>query len=149
MNEIYTRTMEIGSSSVDLYDNIRPAAMLQMLQELGTDHAAVLHMDRDYLVEEYHACWILARVWYRVTRPLHAGEQLTISTWHRGASSLIVYRDYDLFVGNEQVGEAVAAWVVADIDNRKMLRPSSIENIAVSAPPEQVKERQLRLIRCP
>ena len=78
MNEIYTRTMEIGSSSVDLYDNIRPAAMLQMLQELGTDHAAVLHMDRDYLVEEYHACWILARVWYRVTRPLHAGEQLTI-----------------------------------------------------------------------
>ena len=149
MNEIYTRTMEIGSSSVDLYDNIRPAAMLQMLQELGTDHAAVLHMDRDYLVEEYHACWILARVWYRVTRPLHAGEQLTISTWHRGASSLIVYRDYDLFVGNEQVGEAVAAWVVADIDNRKMLRPSSIENIAISAPPDQVKERQLRLIRCP
>ena len=143
MNEIYTRTMEIGTASVDLYDNIRPAAMLQML------HAAVLHMDRDYLVEEYHACWILARVWYRVTRPLHAGERLTISTWHRGASSLIVYRDYDLKVGNETVGEAVAAWVVADIDNRKMLRPSSIENIAISTPPEQVKDRQLRLIRCP
>lgn len=149
MNEIYTRTMEIGTAAVDLYDNIRPSAMLLMLQEMGTDHAAIQHMDRDYLVEEYHACWILARVWYQVTRPLHAGEQLTIKTWHRGASSLIVYRDYDMFVGNEQVGQAVAAWVVADTDSRKMLRPSSIENIAVSKPPEQVKERQLRLIRCP
>lgn len=149
MNEIYTRTVEIGSATVDLYDNIRPSAMLQLLQELGTDHSAVLHMDRDYLVEEYHACWMLARVWYRVTRPLHAGELLTIRTWHRGASSLIVYRDYDLFVGNEQVGEAVAAWVVADIGSRKMLRPSAIENIAVSNPPEQVKDRQLRLIRSP
>lgn len=149
MNEIYTKTFEIGSSFVDLYDSIRPSAMLQLLQEMGTDHAAILHMDRDYLVEQYHACWILARVWYQMKRPLHAGEQLTIRTWHRGAGSLIVYRDYDLLVGSEAVGEAVAAWVVADIDDRKMLRPSSIENIAISKPPEQVKDRQLRLIRNP
>ena len=37
MNEIYTRTMEIGTAAVDLYDNIRPSAMLQMLQEMGTE----------------------------------------------------------------------------------------------------------------
>ena len=52
MNEIFTRTVEIGSSTVDLYDNIRPSAVLQLLQEMGTDHAAALHMDREYLVEE-------------------------------------------------------------------------------------------------
>ncbi len=149
MNEIYTKTFEIGTSAVDLYDNIRPSSMLQLFQEMGTDHAALLHMDRDYLVEHYHACWILARVWYQVNRPIHAGEMLTIKTWHRGAESLIVYRDYDLLVGDEPVGEAVAAWVVADIENRKMLRPSAIENIAVSKPPEQVKQHQLRLIRSP
>ena len=149
MNETYTKTFEIGTSFVDLYDNIRPSAMLQLLQEMGTDHAEIQHMNRDYLVEAYHACWILARVWYQVKRPIHAGELLTIKTWHRGAGSLIVYRDYDLSVGNESVGEAVAAWVVADIEDRKMLRPSSIENIAVAKSPEQVKERQLRLIRSP
>lgn len=149
MNEVYSKTVEIGTAAVDLSDNIRPSSLLQLLQEMGTDHAALQHMDRDYLVENYHACWILARVWYQVKRPLHAGELLTIRTWHRGAGSLIVYRDYDLFVGEEPVGEAVAAWVVADIDDRRMLRPSAIENIAVSRAPATVKERQLRLIRCP
>ncbi len=146
MNETYRKNFEIGTTMVDCYNHCRPAAILDILQELGTDHAEVLNMSRDYLVDNYHACWILARVWYRLSRPLLAGEALTGVTWHRGAGGLIVYRDTDLYVGEEYVGEAVAAWVVADLESRKMLRPKNIASIVHSGIPETVKEKELRLI---
>ncbi|MDD6024315.1 MAG: thioesterase [Oscillospiraceae bacterium] len=149
MNEIFTKSFHIGTPSVDRYNQMRPSALLSCFQEMATEHAEVLKIHRDYLVENYNACWILARTWFRLSRPIRAGEDLTITTWHRGAGGLVIYRDYDLFVGEECVGEAVGAWVVADVDSRKMLRPASIENLADSPRPEQVKKKLLRLIRTP
>lgn len=149
MNETYTKQFQISTTSMDRYGHCRPSALLEIIQELASDHSDALRINRDYLVENYNACWILARVWYRLERPLYAGQTLTATTWHRGAGGLIVYRDTDLYVGKEFVGEAVGAWVVADLESRKMLRPGSVENIADSPVPQRVKDRQLRLIRTP
>jgi acyl-ACP thioesterase len=149
MNEIYTKDFFIRTTETDLYDIVRPSALLGYLQEMATSHAVLLHIDRDYLVEHYNACWILVRTWFRLLRPLKVGETLTISTWHRGAGGLTIYRDYDLYVGQEQVGEATAAWVIADLQSRKMLRPAAVENMASSPVPDTVKDKQLRLIKTP
>lgn len=149
MDAFYQRSFPITSSEVDVHGDCRPAALLSFFQDLATDHAAALHMDRDYLMADYHAIWMLVRVWYRLSRPLRMGEEVTIRTWHRGAGGLIVYRDFDLYVDGVPVGEAVSAWVVADVESRKMLRPGSVQNIAMSPVPDTVKDKQLRLIRAP
>lgn len=149
MQEIYSRNIQVQTTDTDLYDNLRPGALLQYFQDLGTAHAVILNIGRDYLVEKYHACWILARVWYRLSRPIHAGEIMRVDTWHRGASGIIFNRDFDIFVGDEHVGEGVSAWVVADIEDRKMLRPSSIDTIAGAKVSDRAKDRQLKLIREP
>lgn len=148
-HEMLEQNFTITSTEVDAYGNCRPAALLQFFQDLATDHADRLNMGRDYLTREYHAVWMLARVWYRLDRPLHMGETVTIRTWHRGAGGLIVYRDFDLTVDGKPVGEAVSAWIVADIESRKMLRPTGVEHIASAPVPETVKDRQLKLIRTP
>lgn len=147
MHETYERSFTIASTETDLCGNLRPSALLGYLQDMATDHAEILGIERDYLLEEYHAVWILVRTWYKLLRPLKMGQTLRIKTWHRGAKSLTVYRDFDFYVGEEYVGEAVAAWVIADIDSRKMLRPGSVPHMAQSPVPEAVKEKQLRLIR--
>lgn len=149
MNHIYTKNFTVGTTQVDLFDHCSPGTFLQVFQDIATEHAAILNFGRDYLVEHYHACWIIARVWYRLNRPIMVGETVTIHTWHRGAQGFTVNRDFDLYVGEEYVGEAVEAWVVADIENRKMLRPSKIETLAAAIPPETVKDIRLMPIRCP
>lgn len=149
MSEIYTRNVQIQTTDTDLYDNLRPAALLQYFQDLGTAHATILNIGRDYLVEKYHACWILARVWFRLARPIHAGELVRMDTWHRGASGIIFYRDFELYIGDELVGEGVSSWVVADIETRKMLRPSNIDTIAEARVAQRAKDKQLKLIREP
>ena len=149
MNETYERTFPITASEVDVYGNCRPAAFLSFFQDLATEHAELARVDRDYLMENYGAFWMLVRVWYRLSRPLKMGEEVTVRTWQRGAGGLIVYRDFDLIVDGELVGEAVSAWVVAEVESRKMLRPGSVQNIAMAPVPEHVKEKQLKLIRAP
>ena len=149
MHEYFEKTYTIRSTDVDIFGICRPSALLSFFQDLATDHALALHMDQDYLTEKYNAAWLLVRMWYRLERPLRMGEQITFRTWHRGAGGLILYRDFDLFAGEEPVGEAVSAWVVADRDNRKMLRPGLVENIAASPVPAVTKDRQLKLIRTP
>ena len=149
MHEYYERNFTVRSSDADARGLCRPSALLCFLQDMATEHAAILDIERDYLVKEYHAAWLLVRSWFRLDRPLRQDETVTIRTWHRGAGGLIIYRDFDLTVDGVPVGEAVTAWVVADLTTRKMLRPKSIEHIALSPVPETVKDRQLRLIRTP
>lgn len=149
MCEIYSREIEIQTTDTDFYDNLRPGAILQYFQAVGTAHAAQLNMGRDYLVEKYHASWILVRVWYHVLRPIHAGEIMRMDTWHRGASGIIFNRDFEMYIGEEKVGEGISAWVVADVDTRKMLRPSAIDTIAGAQVPQRVGNKQLKLIREP
>ncbi len=149
MNESLERSFLITSTEVDVFGNCCPSAFLSFFQDLATEHAGLIGADREYLMEEYGAIWMLVRVWYQIRRPLKMDEELTIRTWQRGAGGLIVYRDFDLFVGDEYVGEAVSAWVVANAESRKMLRPSSVENIATAPVPDNVKEKQLKLIHTP
>ena len=149
MHEVFEMKYTIRSTDVDIFGNCRPSALLCVFQDMATDHSRIAGMDQDILTERYNAAWLLVRMWYRLERPLRMGEELSLRTWHRGAGGLIVYRDFDLTVNGQSVGEAVSAWVVADRENRKMLRPSLVECIASSPVPENVKERQLKLIKTP
>ena len=63
---------------------------------------------------KYNLFWMLARLWYRLDRPLKWGERVTVRTWHRGGKGASTYRDFDLLVNGQPVGEAVSLWVLAD-----------------------------------
>lgn len=149
MHSTYTKTIVVQATDTDLYNNLRPCALLKYFQELGGDHADLLGMSREALVANHHASWILVRVWFRLHRPIHAGEALRIDTWHREVKGVTFYRDFSLYIGGEAVGTGVSAWVIADITTRRMLRPGSIEAIAASRPPQQVFSLQLKPIRSP
>ncbi len=150
MQAIFEKTFTIRSTEVDADSNCRPSAILGFFQELATDHAEDLGITRDYLVENYHAVWLLSRVWMRLDRPLKMGETITVRTWHRGAEKLFMYRDFDILSQGNVVGEGVSAWIVADLADRKMLRPSSVERIVDSPfPAEKRKSLQLKSLHRP
>lgn len=149
MYEVYEKTIRVDSSDGDRYDRLRPSALLRYFQDVGTEHTLLVGMDRDYLVSEYHGCWLLTRVWFRLERPIFSGEDIRVETWHRGVSGIQVYRDFRICCGNAVVGQAASAWVVADVENRKMLRPQSIPAIAEAPVPEGVENHLLKLIRAP
>ena len=116
----------IDSRDVDPWNHCRPSALMGILQEAAVAAASALRASREEMLEKYGLFWMLARMWYRLDRSLGWNETLTIRTWHRGGSGASSYRDFDLFVGEEPVGEAVSVWVLADAKTHRLARMSRI-----------------------
>jgi len=102
------------------------------------------------MTAQHGVVWMMARMYLRLFRPIVYGDELRMSTWHRGVDkSPIVLRDFDIFVGSERVGEAVISWIVASLATRKLVKPSSIPMIAESPKPAQVKDITPAKIKTP
>jgi len=117
---------KIDSRFVDGHNHCRPSAMLGLLQEAATLAARALNVHRDVLMRDYNLFWMIARIWVRLERPLRWNEDILVRTWHRGGKGVSMYRDFDIFVGDERVGEGVSIWVLANCDTRKVARLSDV-----------------------
>ena len=111
---VYECEYMVDSRDIDPWYHCRPSGLMGMLQEAATQAACALHVSRDEMLERYNSFWMLARLWYRLDVPLSWGDTVHIRTWHRGGRGASTYRDFDLFVNGQPVGEAVSTWVLAD-----------------------------------
>ena len=140
----------IDSRDIDGLGHCRASALMGHLQEAATQAAEVGGFTRQLLLERYGAFWMLTRAWVKLDRPLKWEEELTIRTWHRGTGhGAVLYRDFDLFVGEEPVGEAVTAWVLADLNTRRLLRLKTIAELEDTQGADCCKDVLLRKLHCP
>ena len=142
-------TYPVDSRDVDKWYNCRPSGLLGILQEAAVSAACQLHASREEMVEKYNLFWMMARLWYRLDRPLKWGERVTVRTWHRGGKGASTYRDFDLLVNGVPVGEAVSLWVVADADTHRLGRMSGIQEFQGTDGGELCKKKTLAHLRMP
>lgn len=116
----------VRASESGIYYQCRPSGVLEMLQEAATQAAEDIHLSGPETAARYGAIWMIARGAYRLNRPLMWNERVTIRTWHRGDKGPILYRDFSIFADGRPAGEAVTAWVLTDIESRKLLRMSAV-----------------------
>ena len=146
---VYEREYRVDSRETDPWYNCRPSGVLGFLQEAATAAACALHASRDEMLYKYNAFWMLARVWYRLDEPLKWGDRLRIRTWHRGGRGASSYRDFDLFVNDAPVGEAVSLWVLANAQTHKLVRMAGIEEFQGTDGGALCKTRLLNKVRMP
>lgn len=139
----------VNSRDTDLFDHCRPSALLSLFQEAATAAAVDLGVSREEMLERHNAFWMLARMWYRLDRPLRWNETVRIRTWHRGGKGASMYRDFDLFEGEKRVGEAVSTWVLADAATHKPLRLSNLSEFQGTSGEGLCKDRLLTKVRLP
>jgi len=150
MREILKKTVTLTASDVDCHGLLRLSALLSYLQNMATEHALLLEIDGEKMIREYNAVWMLARLHLALARPIAYPDELTIRTYHRGATrAAAIYRDFDLFVGDELIGEATMSWVLADIRERRIIKPGSIPPVADSPRPAAVKDLIPEKIKTP
>lgn len=149
MGVFYEMTCHVGAADAGIYTQCRPSGVLNLLQEAATEAACAFHASGPEMLEKYNALWMVTRMWYRLDRPLLWNQQVTVRTWHRADRGAMLYRDFDLFVDGEPVGEAVSAWVLADADDRRLIKMSTIEDVMRTGGGELCKQRKLTKVRMP
>ena len=145
----YTHQSRVDSRDVDGLGRCKASALLGHLQEAATRAAEAGGFGRGAFLTGHGAFWMLTRMWYRLERPLHWDEVISIRTWHRGGKSALMYRDFDLYCGAEQVGEAVSAWVLASLEDRRLLRLSTIGELDGTDGGSLCKSRTLNRLHLP
>ncbi len=149
MGVFYETTAHIGAGEAGLCCQCRPAGVLTLIQEAAAEAACAFHASGPEMLEKYNALWMVTRMWYRLERPLLWDERVTIRTWHRADRGAALYRDFDLLVDGAPVGEAVSLWVLVDADSRRLLRLSTVAEIAATGGEELCKTRKLTRVRMP
>ena len=128
----YSGSFLIASTDTDASYACRPSALLAYLQEVITEHAGFVGVSRDDMLAKYNCYWMVLRIQVKLERPVIWGETLRIELTVRRPAGTRLYRDCELFVGQEKVGEASTEWVLANHSTR---RPVNLENF-----PELPKE---------
>ncbi len=151
MDTILTLDFEIDSREADMHGLCRASGLLNFMQQGATVHAEQLGFAREVLMERYGAFWITARIHIRLWQPLQYEDILTLSTWPRPARGAAVYRDYDFYVGDKQIGEAVTMWAIMQKDTRSLMRPNQVEEVmgAVITNHDRIKTERVSKLQMP
>ncbi len=149
MSLYYEHTIRLSGMDADGHGICKASALLNHLQVTAALAAEDGGFSREQLVERYGAFWMLARSWFRLDRPLRWEDEITIRTWHRGGKGALMYRDYDIYVGGQRVGESVSGWVLASLEGHKIMRLSAIKELAGTDGGVLCKNKTLTKLRSP
>lgn len=106
----------------DHTDHLEIWGMARITQEAADHHTDALHCGFADMIKQNYA-WVLARMYYRVSKMPAAGEMVTIRTWSRGCDGLQFYRDFEILNSHDEVMvAATTVWVVINYANRKLCR---------------------------
>lgn len=145
----FERTFRVGARDVDPFGQCRPSSMMSFLQEAATSAAVALGVSREEMIQRYNVFWMVARIWYRLDKPVRWDEEITIRTWHRANRGASMYRDFDLYRDGERIGEAVSVWVLADLDTHKLFRLGDVSEFEGTGGGELNKDKLLPKLRIP
>ena len=149
MSVCYETRFRVDSRDVDLFNQCRPSALLGILQEAATQAALELGVSGPEIRRKYNCLWMVTRSWVELDGPIRWNDLLDVKTWHRGASGVSSYRDFDLFREGKPIGQGTTVWVMADVDSRKLFRMKDLAEFRGTDGGERNKSVKLRRIHMP
>lgn len=115
------RYYEVGPSRL-----VRPATLLDYLQEAAAEHAALLQIGVQAL-HHRDLTWVLSRLRLTVVRYAGVGETMLVRTWPSTRGSLSSYREFEVLDRTgEIVARATTAWVLFDLLRRRPVRLAKV-----------------------
>lgn len=126
MEPVWRETFDVKSFHVDFQQNLKPSALMQLFQEVASNHAAELGGGYDVLIAR-NLFWALSRLHVEVNRMPRWGETILIETWPCGAEGLFFRRDFVVYDQHQQVMiNGVSGWLLVAVQNLRPQRPSQL-----------------------
>ena len=139
---------------IDIKQELRPSAFLNIAQELANFHADKLGFGYDNLIEAGQV-WVLSRIRIRFNRAPKWRDDFFAATWHKGMQGLFGMRDFALFesasereISPQSVKEAAitgtSAWLIMNTRTRRIERNNPFvmneNSLAMANPIEALQE---------
>jgi len=120
--QIFEKSFEVNSLNVNVQKRLGLVGLLGMLQETAFSHAD--QMGIGYLeMLKSNSFWVLTRQELKMDTYPALSEVVTIKTWSRPLDNMVAYRDFEIYVKNQKIGESSTSWMVIDGQSRKPILP--------------------------
>ena len=121
MKVAYPRT--VGYAEVDPNFNLKPGALVNLLQEAAIFHSENIGFGIRRLRRQSQG-WLLNRLAVEIERFPAYRDRLEIVTWFRGAKRFKAYRDFEIYAGTERIAAAASLWLFCDVETKRFSRIS-------------------------
>lgn len=121
-----TLRFEVQSYHSDINSKLTLHQLFLFLQECAWGHA----QENDFgytFVEKENALWVLTRIYVKLNKYPKWEEHINIKTWPKTPEGLFAFRDFEIKIGEEVVGQVVSSWLVVDKKTRRPRRLSDFE----------------------
>lgn len=123
----YKLDVEIKGTDFNEDGNIKLSSLLFFFQEAATQHADVIGIGMDALLEK-NIIWVLTKMKVRITGKLTAGSGYYVMTYPRAVKSRFCPRDYYLYNSDDQlVAVGSGMWSLVDWTTRKVIRATDVD----------------------
>ena len=122
MKGTYSEKRIVSCYEANSNHNLRPAALLDMMQEAAGRDAATLGFGYEEMIES-NSAWVLSRLRVIFNGYPKWRDEMVLKTWHKGANRLFYLRDFLLEdpQGNN-FACATTSWLIIDLSSRRMVR---------------------------
>lgn len=122
MRDKYSEQRIVSCYEADANHNLRPTAMLDLMQEAAGRDAATLGFGYDDMISG-NTAWVLSRIRVVFHKNPKWRDTINLKTWHKGANRIFYLRDFLLEdqQGNRLVS-ATTSWLIIDLSSRRMVR---------------------------
>lgn len=116
MKHVWEEHYPITSFLVNLRGQAGLYSVLNFIQDVGWQHA----FNSKVSLPKGRG-WIFTRQKLTMNRWPHWNEKVTVKTWLRPpASDIFLLRDYEIYIGEEKIGECTSTFSVMDMEKRKI-----------------------------
>lgn len=127
--QTHTANYKVRVSDAGADGKLKLPALLQMLQEIATEHAEILKVDFDTLRPQGLG-WALSKIAAEIEKLPRWGDRVEIETWASDKDRIATYREFtarDLNSG-EPLFKARSQWLLFDFDKRRLARTERIDD---------------------
>jgi len=116
----YSETIQIQSNQSNRFAEATIPSILNFMLEAAWAHAQ--EMDWGYeLLKKHNMFWVLSRFFADIKKLPRWRDKITLETWSAGTDGIYAYREFILTnEQNEVLVVANSAWLILDIDTRKI-----------------------------
>lgn len=124
MDATHRKKFQIRSYEIDSRGKIKLATILNYLQEIASEHAALLGAS---VVDLFHRnlTWVLSRYHLQIFEYPSWGQTIQINTWPSAKINLFALREFEIFnENNDRVAIATSSWMLLDFKKKQPVRPA-------------------------
>lgn len=120
---LYSKWFDINDTQTDCFSRLRPSALLEITQQVASEHAWKLGQGRDVL-EPKGLFWAIVRQTVNICRMPRQGERILVETWPGPATRTAFPRHVAAVTERgEPLFQIAALWLFMDQTARTMVLP--------------------------